>query len=676
MTADFPQLETTAPADLHRFVDELHEAGFSPIDDARCRWNGPLPPALGPMTAAREMTVVIHEGWPYRPPSVEVPGLRGWHANYEQACLWQEGDTTLRWVTLDGILARIDEWVASRARGFGPEGAALDAWAYFDAPSRGTVSIEMAELTSTLPPSPERSGNFGLRSVSPYLSQAVANWPRDAARRGRWFAIEPPQDPPRNLDEVKALLSGPHRRQLTSQLRLVARGDPAWSVVGVVWSGPYGTDMLIVVLDRGGGGSVSVGQLLPTPHSIEARLRRAGSDVDALRSKRVALLGVGSIGSQVAVTVASSGGGFLRLIDADILLPANVVRHAAPAALVGHPKAWVTGGLLKDRCPWMDSEVVLESPWSVPRLRELIGDVDLVIDATGNNAFAIHLAKVCAAQEKALVSVALYRGGRVARVRRQLQHDYPIGSRHTHWRYPTIPAAVEGEDVGLEVGCTSPVTNAPPNAAAAAAVRAADIAIDVLTGRVEGPDELVEVLRALDEPPFDRVGPVAQRHVSPDVYLTSNAEAAIRTYSGAAYPNETGGILLGVMTDIDEPWIVQAVEVPSARPSPSGYRLPDGQTQRVVEEARRVDGRLGYLGEWHSHPNRSNRSTADERTMESLAQQPALVGDCPVLIVARRVADDYVLAASRVTLSGVEDVDLRAAGALPPADPEREPFAS
>ncbi len=669
MSAQEPKLETTEPAALEAFVAELRNAGFVPADDALCRWTGPLPEVLHQFTDAREMTVVIREGWPYHPPTVEVRGLHGWHADHEHACLWQRGDGSLQWVTLDGILQRIDEWAAARSRGFGSQAAALDAWAYFEGSLQGTLSIDIAELSSTYPPRPQQSGNFALIEIAPGFFRAVPRTPGNAARRGRWFVISTPAEPPRDLDEVARLLSNSHRSQLERQRRLLAEGKPAWTVIAVVWSGPHGIDVLPITLDRGTDATTVAHPLRPTPHSSDARLRRAGPDVEALAGKRVALFGLGSVGSQVANTLASSGCGFLRLVDGDILLPVNVVRHAAPGSFEGQPKVTAMRALLEDRCPWVRCGEILKSPWSVDQLREHIGDVDLVVDATGDGAFAIHLAKVCLEQERALVSVALFRGGRVARVRRQLPSDYPLASRGDHWRYPVIPRGVEDEDVGLEVGCTAPVSNAPPSAVSAAALLAADTVIDVLTERCEGADEVVEVLRPLVESPFDKVGRVPLPDSPPTAYLSSEARTVVVKQAALAYPNETGGVLVGLTTQSGEPWVVEAVELESASPSPAAYQLPEGGTQAAIDRLREVDERLGYLGEWHSHPNATDRSPKDERTMESLARDPDLVGESPLLVVARRKAGGYELVASCVTPSGMRGVELRTAGGLPaPSD--------
>ena len=185
--------------------------------------------------------------------------------------------------------------------------------------------------------------------------------------------------------------------------------------------------------------------------------------------------------------------------------------------------------------------------------------------------------------------------------------------------------------------------------------------------------EVVEVLRPLVESPFDKVGRVPLPDSPPAAYLSSEARTAIVKQAALAYPNETGGVLVGLTTQSGEPWVVEAVELESASPSPAAYQLPEGETQAAIESLREADDRLGYLGEWHSHPNATDRSTKDERTMHSLARDPDLVGESPLLFVARRKEGEYELVGSRVTSSGMRSVELRTAGGLPAPNSSDQP---
>jgi molybdopterin/thiamine biosynthesis adenylyltransferase len=78
--------------------------------------------------------------------------------------------------------------------------------------------------------------------------------------------------------------------------------------------------------------------------------RLIGSDnLGKLRQKRVGIIGLGSGGGFVAVSLAMSGVGKFVLIDDDLLETGNVVRHVADQRDVGRPKAEAVADLLRQR---------------------------------------------------------------------------------------------------------------------------------------------------------------------------------------------------------------------------------------------------------------------------------------------------------------------------------------
>ena len=102
------------------------------------------------------------------------------------------------------------------------------------------------------------------------------------------------------------------------------------------------------------------------------------------------------------------------------------------------------------------------------------------------------------------------------------------------------------------------------------------------------------------------------------LWLSEGAERVIVEAAGAHHPDEAGGVLLGVLAG-RRPWVTEAIGVPSARPSRSYYELPAGAGRRALDRQRRTDSRLGYLGEWHSHPADVGPSGTDRRSMAALA---------------------------------------------------------
>ena len=67
--------------------------------------------------------------------------------------------------------------------------------------------------------------------------------------------------------------------------------------------------------------------------------RGKNSDIEALRGKRVAIVGCGALGGFLARALAQAGVGSLLLIDSDELSPSNVGRHLLGMAAVGQDKS-------------------------------------------------------------------------------------------------------------------------------------------------------------------------------------------------------------------------------------------------------------------------------------------------------------------------------------------------
>ncbi|WP_217913845.1 Mov34/MPN/PAD-1 family protein [Miltoncostaea marina] len=145
-------------------------------------------------------------------------------------------------------------------------------------------------------------------------------------------------------------------------------------------------------------------------------------------------------------------------------------------------------------------------------------------------------------------------------------------------------------------------------------------------------------------------------------WLSEDAAAAIRLAAERAHPNETGGVLVGVHS-AGRPWITQAIELTTSHPRPRFYEPPKGSRQAAVRRAARHDRRLGYLGEWHSHPIDVPPSLTDIDTVKLLAA----TGDCPrpVLLIARRTANGYALDARQWSGRSLRQLRVVCAGPLP-----------
>jgi proteasome lid subunit RPN8/RPN11 len=131
--------------------------------------------------------------------------------------------------------------------------------------------------------------------------------------------------------------------------------------------------------------------------------------------------------------------------------------------------------------------------------------------------------------------------------------------------------------------------------------------------------------------------------LSDDVLISESAVEQLQAAAQAAAPHETGGILLGVMGD-DRRWVTAVREIPSAHPERGRYQLPANVTNGIVLEARALDPRIGYLGDWHSHPADSGASGIDLATYLWLLRHALSRSETtPLLVVVRRDAQEWQL---------------------------------
>ena len=149
----------------------------------------------------------------------------------------------------------------------------------------------------------------------------------------------------------------------------------------------------------------------------------------------------------------------------------------------------------------------------------------------------------------------------------------------------------------------------------------------------------------------------------PQVLITERAAADLRRHARKAHPYETGGILLGVQTDA-RPWIAGVIEISTPDRGRSHYRLPRGTTTTAVRDARKTDPRLGYLGDWHSHPADVGPSPTDRATMRRLSLRSPRIGI--VLIVVRHGADGHWLDVRETSLPLLRCREAITTGDLPP----------
>ncbi|MEP6899823.1 MAG: ThiF family adenylyltransferase [Rhodanobacter sp.] len=223
--------------------------------------------------------------------------------------------------------------------------------------------------------------------------------------------------------------------------------------------------------------------------------KRSGR-ADGAALKRVALIGAGSVGSKVAESLVRSGVRDMVIFDGDVMLPANLERHALDWRDVGYRKV----DALQRRLLAIATDLriitrAVNLRWQLSAKNHasnvgLLTGADIIVDATGDMPTSLYLGALATVSERPFVSVQVFEGGLGSLVARSLPgRDPPYIDGHARYRAwcnaeatappPSGRRAYEAFD---SVG--EPVV-ADDAAVTMAAGTCARVALDVLDGAVD-----------------------------------------------------------------------------------------------------------------------------------------------------------------------------------------------
>lgn len=136
-----------------------------------------------------------------------------------------------------------------------------------------------------------------------------------------------------------------------------------------------------------------------------------------LVSKKVGIVGLGSVGSKIAISLARSGLRKFVLIDDDLMLQENVCRHELDWVSVGLHKADAVKQAINVVAPEADVHVRRfriagqESAESASTALDSLATCDVIIDATANPEVFVQLAAIAKSRQRVLIWGELLAGG-------------------------------------------------------------------------------------------------------------------------------------------------------------------------------------------------------------------------------------------------------------------------
>jgi len=130
-----------------------------------------------------------------------------------------------------------------------------------------------------------------------------------------------------------------------------------------------------------------------------------------------------------------------------------------------------------------------------------------------------------------------------------------------------------------------------------------------------------------------------ERIDGPTVRLSEQAITLAERHAIEAAPNELGGILVGWWEGRDTAVVQELLLVPDYQAGRSHYERGHSHAQAILDAYVRSgdDPRLGYIGEWHSHPAPQPPSSVDRSALAAIVRQ----AHSPVALVVLALISDH-----------------------------------
>jgi hypothetical protein len=354
-------------------------------------------------------------------------------------------------------------------------------------------------------------------------------------------------------------------------------------------------------------------------------------------TQRMLAIGAGAFGSQVLSNMVRSGSDNWTVVDHDLMRPHNLTRHLLGAEFIGNNKALAVGRVLSNAVnPWGPqikaiAADFLDSPQSV-ELRNATDEAELIFDFSASIAVARHLSSIDSSARRISGFVTPSGSALVILVEdtdRSCSLDW---LENLHYRLTLITP-----DLHDSLQTPGRIRTGASCRDISFIIGQAELAIwaGVFSQRIgsilKSSQARVQVFQSSSE---GAIAPIFLEPTVPNsvrlgdwtVFFDQWLIERIAEYRSQRLPNETGGILLGVL-DTERRTCMLTDALPSPPDSiewPTSYiRGCNGLLLKMKGAESLTAGQVTYVGEWHSHPNGAGvkPSDMDLKAFESLKAQ-------------------------------------------------------
>lgn len=373
----------------------------------------------------------------------------------------------------------------------------------------------------------------------------------------------------------------------------------------------------------------SVGMMYHIADRSQNLLRRlSGVKTKTNESKVISLVGCGSLGSKIGIHLARAGNGPFQCIDNDIFMPHNNARHALTLTWAQNKAELLSLSIFS--IGKIISSAASEDAWSVDYSKSRV-----IIDTTAS--FSVRNFLMSRADLPPVISCGLYNRGRSGLM--LLENENKTGGLLKTWAYLYQQALVDNDirdilfssnldSISIGQSCSSQTMIVDD---ARISLMAATMSLRIQHCLEVGLPKKAEILftqyddnyslNTIERSVPEFIPIESKKEKEWVVFVSKPLIERMRNFMFHKCPNETGGALLGsvflysktvVITDIiDAP--------PDSVETPTFFILGiEGLEGKIKDAEKKTNGKVTYLGTWHSHPYGGSASETDKRTFEKL----------------------------------------------------------
>ena len=372
------------------------------------------------------------------------------------------------------------------------------------------------------------------------------------------------------------------------------------------------------------------------------------ADRSVLKERRINVVGVGALGSEIADSLGKAGIGTVCLFDNQEIKGPNPVRHLAGLDFVGVPKVEAVAEIINNHNPFITVGLYGVNISSID-INDFFKDDSISVSSIADDNTEGFLNERAVISNKVVYYVRGLRGAKSARIFRVIPGKDACFNCLSHYRKENREFISIPEDVNLPTlknECNNPVRPAS----------AADLKlISAITSRIIL-DELqkgfgennhwiwtTEPLAPLEafRLHVQSIAPhpkcyYCNHEKMARVFLPVSIERQMKRLIRKNPEIETGGVLAGYLNESSDILITDASGPgPKANCSEEKFEKDVEYCQKFLDDLFvNTNRQITYVGEWHSHPNERNQpSGTDLKSLTEIAYQKEYLTDMPVMII-------------------------------------------